>query len=318
MSKINLFLLSVLACLAVGASFFSCKSKGEVDSEHPLVVAYTSGVISIQSPVRVALTNDAVKDGIQPGDAVADDVFKFSPSVAGKATWVNSTTVEFVPDKPFEAGGEYTVTFRIAKVANVGSAPKTFTFKINTIVPTFYHQLDGLSLYNRQTPNLYYLTGTVTASDFIPAEKVRKLLTVKSDRGALNVKWEHDYAQNRHFFRIDSLKSSQSRYDIRFQWDGQSIGYNYNNEETITIPAEGDFELIDIRVVNSPEQYIQCTFTDPIDDKQRMQTFFSLSNGVNLRFAVDLNTVKIYPATRQVGTYKLRIEQGLKTIAGKN
>ena len=66
-------------------------------------MAYTSGVISIQSPVRVVLTDDAMKVAPQPGDPVADDVLKFSPSVAGKAVWVNTTTIEFVPDKLFEA-----------------------------------------------------------------------------------------------------------------------------------------------------------------------------------------------------------------------
>ena len=314
MSKIK---LSLLACLILAVSLSGCKSKAEADADHPLVVAYTSGVISVMSPVRVALTNDAVKNAPQPGDPVADDVLQFSPSVAGKAVWVNNATIEFVPDKPFEAGREYRVKFQISKVADVGSAPKSFTFTINTIIPTFYHQLDGLSLYNRTTPNLYYLVGTVTASDFIPAENVKKLLTVKSGASPLVVKWEHNYAENKHFFRIDSIKAGQKRYDISFQWNGQGIGYKYENEETITVPAENEFELMDISMVNTPEQYVQCTFTEPIDEKQRLANFFSLSNNVNLRFVVDLNIVKIYPATRQVGTYQLTIEKGLKTTTGK-
>ena len=100
MSKIN---LSMLACIIVAASLFGCKSKFEADADHPLVVAYTSGVISIQSPVRIALTDDAMKTAPQAGDPVADGTLKFSPSVAGKTVWVNTTTIEFVPDKLFEA-----------------------------------------------------------------------------------------------------------------------------------------------------------------------------------------------------------------------
>jgi hypothetical protein len=267
--------------------------------------------------VRVVLTDDAMQTAPEPGDAVADDVFKFSPSVAGKAVWVNTTTVEFVPDKPFEAGREYQVTFRIAKLTDVGSAPKEFRFIINTIIPTFYHRLDGLSLYNKTTPNLYYLTGTVIASDFIPADKVKKLLTVKSENNkGINplVKWEHDYAENRHYFRIDSIKAGQKRFDINFLWNGQGIGYDYENEETISVPAENEFELIDVTVINTPEQYIQCTFTEPIDEKQRLINFFSLENPsknpdvANLRFAVDLNIVKIYTGIRLVGTSELTVE----------
>ena len=320
MSKVKFSMISVAACLFLAASFSACKPKSEADVEHPLIAAYTSGTISIQSPVRVVFMNDAMKVTPQPGDPVADGVLKFSPSVAGKAVWINNTTIEFVPDKPFEAGHEYKVTLRISKLTDVGTAPKNFTFTINTIIPTFYHRLDGLSLYNKTTSNLYYLTGTVSASDFIPADKVEKLLTVKSDnKGAspLVIKWEHDYTENKHFFRIDSIKAGASRYDIRFQWNGQGIDYDYNNEETISVPAEHEFDLINVQVVNTPEQYIQCTFSEPIDEKQRLLNFFSLSNNVNLKFAVELNIVRIYPITRQTGTYELSIEKGLKTTSGK-
>jgi len=313
MSKINLSFLSLLACIVVAASLSGCKSKFKADDEHPFVVAHTSGIISIMSPVRVVLTDDAMKTTPQPGDPVDDNVLKFFPSVAGKAVWINSTTIEFVPNKPFKSGSEYRVTFNIAKLTDVGSAPKDFKFNINTIVPAFYYRVDGLSLYNRTTPNIYYLTGTVVTSDFISADDVKKLLTMKPDQP---IKWEHDYAENRHFFRIDSIKAGQSRYDIRFSWNGKSIGYDYQVEETITVPAENEFELIDIRVINTPEQYIQCTFTDPIDEKQRLSNFFTMRD-VNLRFAVDLNIVKIYPVTQQEGTYELTIEKGLQTTTGK-
>ena len=317
MSRTNAFSF-LLACALFAASFFGCKSGAGDDAEHPFIVAYTSGVISIQSPVRVVFMNDAMKTAPMPGDAVADDVFRFSPSVAGKAIWVNGTTVEFVPDKPFEAGREYKVRLRVSKLTDTGSAPKNFNFTINTIVPTFYHQMDGLSLYNRATPNLYYISGTVMASDYIPTDKARNLLTVRADRGNFSVKWEHDYSGNRHFFRIDSIRAGSSRFDINFLWNGQGIGYNYTGEERVTVPAEDEFELLSVQVVNTPEQYVQCTFSAPIDEKQRMLNFFSLSNNANLRFSVDLNIVRIYPVTRQVGTYELTVEKGLRTTTGKS
>ena len=318
MIKIKYSLAYILAILVIAAGFTGCKSKTDSEAEdHPLIVAYTSGIISILSPIRIVLTDDAMSDEPQPGDPLANDVLKFSPSVAGKAVWINSSTIEFVPDQPFEPGREYKIKFQISKLADVKDAPKSFSFTVNTIIPTFYYQLDGLSLYNKTTSNLFYLTGTVTASDFIPADKVKKLLTVKPAKGKLNVKWEHDFAENRHFFRIDSIKAAPERYNINFLWDGQAIGYKFDNEEILTVPAEGEIGLIDIQVVNVPDQYIQCTFTEPINEKQKLVNFFSLSNNVNFRFAVELNIVKIYPATRQTGTYELTIEKGLQTTNNK-
>ena len=86
MSKLNFSLF--LTCLILTASFSSCKSKTATDADHPLMVAYTSGVISILSPVRVALTDDDARENRMPGNVAPNDVFKFSPSVAGKAGYL--------------------------------------------------------------------------------------------------------------------------------------------------------------------------------------------------------------------------------------
>ncbi len=316
--KLKSFLSAVLAFIILATGFYGCKNSGQEhvsDPEHPMIVAYTSGIISILSPVRVALTNDAMKTVPQPGDPLESGVFKFSPSVSGKAYWVSENIIEFKPDEPFEPGKEYKVTFNISKLTDVGHAPKSFSFWINTIIPTFYYQLDGLSLYNRTTPNLYYMSGSVTASDYIPIEKIKSLLVIKPNNWT--VKWEHDFAENKHYFKLDSIKSQKERFDIQLIWNGKSIGYDFNYEEKITVPAENEFGLIDLQVIQTPEQYVQCTFSEPIDEKQRLVDYFSMSNDMNLRFAVDLNIVKIYPPSRESGTYELTIESGLKSISGR-
>ncbi|MDR2036813.1 MAG: hypothetical protein LBQ60_02700 [Bacteroidales bacterium] len=316
--KLKSHLFTVLAGLLILSGFSGCKPKSQADTEeHPLVVAYTSGVISILTPIRVVLTDDAMETPPQIGEELGKDILGFSPAVSGKTYWINENTMEFVPDEAFAPGQEYKVKLNLAKVTDVGSMPKTFSFMINTIIPTFYYQLDGLSLYSRRVPNLYYLTGSVTASDYIPVEKIKNLLKIESEKGKWDVKWEHDFTQNKHFFRIDSIKSAASKYNIKFIWNGRGIGYDFNYEETIEVPAEDEFGLMEIQVIHSPEQYIQCTFSEAIDEKQKLDNYFSLSNQANLRFTVDLNIVKIYPVARETGTRTLTIEKGLKTISGK-
>ena len=316
------FSIRIFFCILIASSLLGCKSKFKVDDWHPLVVAHTSGTVSVTSPVRVVLTNDALRnetsaEAPMPGDPAPDGVFKFSPAVKGKAMWVNSSTIEFVPDKPFDTGREYGVQFRISKVVKVGSSPKNFNFTFTTIAPAFHRQLDGLRLYNRNTPNVYYLAGTVIASDFIPADDVQNLLTVKTGGRTLPVTWEHNFTDNVHVFRIDSIRASTSSYDITLSWDGQNVGFDYVNEDIITVPSENEFNIIDIQVINSPEQYIRCTFTLPIDDKQRLMNYFSLSSNANVRFAVDVNTVNIYPVARQEGVTQLTVHQGLQSTTGK-
>jgi uncharacterized protein YfaS (alpha-2-macroglobulin family) len=131
------------------------------------------------------------------------------------------------------------------------------------------------------------------------------------------VKWEHDYAENRHFFRIDSIRAGKSKYDIHFAWNGQAIGYDYENGETVTVPAEGAFELLDVIAVNSPVQYAQCTFSEPIDEKQRLSNYFKLTDVDNPNYTVDLNIVRIYTSARLTAGHNLTVEKGLKSTTGK-
>ncbi|MDR3094581.1 MAG: hypothetical protein LBU62_08090 [Bacteroidales bacterium] len=299
-------------------ALFGCHPKVQPDESHPSIVAYTSGTVSILSPVRIVLVTNDDEASSRVGEALKDGIFKFSPSVSGKAHWISDNTIEFTPDEAFETGQEYVVKFRVGDVVDVGKAPKTFTFLINTIVPTFYHKVDGLSLYNKRMPNLYYLSGSITTSDYIPADKVNALLKAESDKGKPVIKWEHDFENNQHFFRIDSIKAATNKYDIRLLWNGSSIGYDYKGEDIITVLGENEFGLIDIQVIHSPEQYVQCTFSEALSEKQRFADYITLSDNLALRFSVDLNILKIYPTTRETGTLTLSIRKGLKSYAGKS
>jgi len=50
MSNTKNCMIYMAVCLIVAASFSACKSKGGADdADHPLIAAYTSGTISIQS-----------------------------------------------------------------------------------------------------------------------------------------------------------------------------------------------------------------------------------------------------------------------------
>ncbi|MDR1667613.1 MAG: hypothetical protein LBS03_07995 [Bacteroidales bacterium] len=283
------------------------------DEIHPSIVAYTSGTISVLSPVRVVLADDVVfSSNTEVGDRIEDGIFKFSPSVKGNAFRISENTIEFTPEKPFAVGQEYTVKFKVGKLIDAGKAPGTFAFTINTIIPTFTYKIDGLSLYNKRLPNLYYLSGVVTTSDFIPEEKVVGLLKAEP-----RISWEHDFENNRHVFRIDSIRSLKNKHELRLLWDGSGIGYAFEKQDILTVPGEDDFGLIEVQVVHSPDQYVQCTFSEAIDERQRFVDYVSLSGGSTLRFSVELNVLKIYPAEREIGVRTLHVAKGLKSYSGR-
>jgi hypothetical protein len=78
------------------------------------IAAYTSGTVSKRSFIRVQLASQ-VKTMSDMGVADNRDLFSFSPSVKGKAFWVDAQTVEFRPDESLKAGEDYEVNFDLGK-----------------------------------------------------------------------------------------------------------------------------------------------------------------------------------------------------------
>ena len=71
------------------------------------VEAYTAGVVSRESTVRVRLASQ-VSTFQQTNQEDSRQLFSFSPDVKGKAYWIDARTVEFRPDQPLNRGGNIT------------------------------------------------------------------------------------------------------------------------------------------------------------------------------------------------------------------
>ena len=127
---------SIIAILSMAALIFSgasCsrfgKSKGQSTEFATFIKAYTGGIISDKSTIRVELASD-IPDAT-PGADLKDGVLTFTPSVKGTARWLSSNTIEFIPDnRALKAGQSYTGKLRLDKIQKVGDRKfKRFSFK---------------------------------------------------------------------------------------------------------------------------------------------------------------------------------------------
>ena len=93
----------------------------EVDpSFSQYIDAYTSGIVSKTAAIRIQLSVDA--STTHPiGEIVDQGLFSFSPSVKGKAIWLDARTVEFKPVENLLSDQLYKVTFQLGKVTNAPS-----------------------------------------------------------------------------------------------------------------------------------------------------------------------------------------------------
>jgi hypothetical protein len=126
---------------------------------------------------------------------------------------------------------------------------------------------------------------------------------------------------------IDSVERKEKSTEVLIKWNGNSIGVDMNNSQVFAIPALGDFKIMDIKVVNEPEQYVSIMFSDPILENQNLSGLITINgavtggntNGVlneNIKFSIDGNEVKGYASNRLSGIRNVNVEAGIKNILG--
>ena len=84
-------LLSCLSIIIIGLNSCAGSQKEIIPSSEfaPYINAYTGGVISQSSPIRIELTQD--QPVVDLNNELKENPFRFSPSLKGKAYWVISS-----------------------------------------------------------------------------------------------------------------------------------------------------------------------------------------------------------------------------------
>ena len=119
------FLVIMLLCLSACSSH----TKDIVPSAAyaPYVNAYTGGVISQNSAIRIELAHDLPV--VSLNSEIKDNPFRFSPSLGGKAYWVSNSVIEFIPEEgSLKSGTFYEAVFQLGNFVEVDKNLEEFNF----------------------------------------------------------------------------------------------------------------------------------------------------------------------------------------------
>ncbi|HEY6161328.1 MAG TPA: MG2 domain-containing protein [Bacteroidia bacterium] len=333
MSKRLLILTSVLVTAAVlSVTVFRFESKGKEEEKidpafSEYISAFTSGIISNQSRIRIILTNESPKT-VQSGQPVEGTLFEFSPSVKGTAYWVDSRTIEFKPDSKLPSGQEYKAAFHLSQLMEVPHNLEDFEFSFRVIEQSMEVKVNGMTTTDKQKLVWQRITGTITTADYAESDLIQKIISAQQSGKNLRIAWTHNDDKTSQF-TIDSVKRMEKKSEVTIKWNGKPIEVaGKDSVMKFTIPALGDFEIMNVEVVQSPDQYISVRFSDPLMEKQELNGLMSLvsqttaqgtdenNENVTFNYVVDDNELRAYPNPHQVGRKTLNIESGIKNILG--
>jgi len=280
------------------------------------VEAFTSGVISTQSTIKIKLAN-SYADSALFNTPVKEELFDFSPSIKGKAYWVDSKTIEFRPEKTLPAKEFYEAKFFLSKLIKVPNSLKTLEFQFQTMQQDFMLKIDNHKAYKKTDLSKEKLYGTINTADITEDIKVEAILNATQGNKKLPITWIHDSKNRIHYFQVDSIQRTKEASKVILKYNGKSIGAKKNGESKVEIPPLGVFKLLDVSIVQESEQYIRALFSDPLMENQNLDGLIKYANSMDIRYTIDDNELRIYPSEKKNGNFWLTIEPSVKNVNGE-
>lgn len=304
-------------CFAVAITLFSCSKKEKWIDVDPAfskyIDAYTTGVVSKTSAVRIQLAADAATTHAV-GEVVKESLFSLSPSVSGKAVWLDARTIEFKPDKNLKPDQMYEVNFKLGKVTTVPDKYSNFRFSLKTVKPSFKVTDDGLR--SAGTRNKMTFSGDIETADIEEGAQVEKLLTVTVSKHTVAISWQHNDATKMHHFVVNNIERSSNASNLEITWNGAPMNMDVKGEKSIAVPAAGDFKVMNVVPVNDAQQYASVQFSDPIAIGQDLTGLITVSEQSDISYTINGSEVKVFTSGKLDGNFTLYANAGIKNIWG--
>ncbi len=304
----------VLAVIVTGYFLLKKDKKQDQTQFAKYIDAYTSGIISKKSYIRVHLAN-SVSNTTDLGET-DQKLFDFSPSIKGKTYWVDAQTVEFRPEENLTPDQKYEATLNLAKITPVEENLEEFEFDFKVIKPGIAFTENGLVSQNNTSLDLMKLTGEISTADAEDTQNIEKVLSIKSPQ-KLKIKWNHHPQKQTSTFTIDSIKKTNAKLSLN--WDGDAVGADDDKgETTLEIPALNVFKVLAIKAVQQQEDYILIQCSEPISVTQDLAGLINVGSLSDLRFTIDGSQIKVYAPDALEGNYNVIISNTITNINGKN
>lgn len=274
------------------------------------ISAFTSGYISSGSTIKVKFASQLIENVIthQP---LSEAYFTFDEDIEGITSWLDEQTLEFKPKNRLEPGKVFNATLHLGKLIDVKKELSEFKFKFKIVNQSIKVEFNELKCYQTDDFTYYKSSGTIYTADYADAERIEKIIQASFDKKNLSINWRHD-DNNSHYFWIDSLErgtvfSSKLKYVV----NGSEIKVQTSETKEFEIPTKNSFVLMNASVVKSPEQFIQLTFSNPLDKNQSLEGLIGVKDLKNVKYVVENNQVRIYPNDKTTGKFKLKIAESV-------
>lgn len=304
-----LFVFNLYACRQVNTEVIPSSKYSSY------VTAYTGGVVSKRSAIRVELAQDLPV--VELNTEIKGQPFSFSPSLKGKAYWVSNNTIEFVPeDGALKSGEVYKATFKLGNYLEVDKGLRNFDFTFHVVESSFSIDASAINIQTSD-PEVVSIEGKLHFSDVVDKKVVEKMIVVKSSsKQSLSVSIVQTNDPLTYNFIIDNIKKGREDGKVDIEVSGKPLGISSTAMHSVTIPAKDTFVFLEAKRISEPENGIQVVFSEPLDLTQNLKGLIELK-GAHTTFQVQDNIINVFFESGQCNKLTLNVHTGIKSASGK-
>ncbi|MDR1331148.1 MAG: alpha-2-macroglobulin [Tannerella sp.] len=311
----------IVPVLCAGLLISSCKDGKRAVSPTAYadyISAYTDGMVSPDATVRIELAGE--HPSARPGAEVREKLFSFSPSLRGTTCWVDSRTLEFIPEPgQLKPGRLYNASFALSQVTTVGDASlRTFAFTFRVEERNFVMRITSLDVAEGDRGNVS-IRGELRFSDTPEAEAVARMIAARRGGESFTPVVEPGGDAHSFLFTLSGIARRSEDSQLEITASGRPAGIDLTLTEHVDIPAAGPFRLLDAAIVESPGYGVCLTFSDPLSATQDL-TGLVRPGDAETEYTTQIQDNKMFIFfTRRHGAYTLNlsVDGGLKNSAGE-
>ena len=323
--QFSIRVLKNLSLLIIALGLFSCvnntpsmeeKAKGSKILPKAYVNHVSDGTLETKSAIQIDFSID-IELIVNGGDEIHEKIFKLSPNVEGKTYWNGKSSIIFKPNKPLKFGEDYHVRVDLGKLFKMEkNQDKIFKFDISIMPLSLSFDRNELKPNTDNSKKLNHLICKLVSSERINDEALLSIISTKQDGKDLKIsilKSDHPGIKE---FKIENIERKDEESTLVIRWDGEKIGSSDAGTMKVVIPPINIFEFINAKVVNNPSQYVELTFSDPINTSMKLDGIVYLTDNQEFKYEVESNRILLYPTTHVTGDAVVSIKKELKNSNG--
>lgn len=275
-----------------------------------LISNYTSGILNKKDKIIIRFTEEFP---VKPKDEM---YISFEPSIKGKTTFVDKSTLIFEPSEEMQSGQNYLARLHLDELfSTLKGEDAVFEFSFFIAQLNFAVSLDGLE-WDQTKEDSYKLNGVVNASEFVKGSLIEKCISVKPDN--LPIVWEHNKNTKTSSFTIEGIKRADEEQEIIVSYTGEPLNIpNLSGRHRKVVPAIGEFRVIELIASKGFNKNASLLFSESLDPDQDLKGLIEVKdyNG-DISYNVSTNKVSVFLSSGLKGDVEFLIHKGIKNKYG--